>query len=173
MITINPNSEKYVGSYPFIVRVVDKQNNPADKQYTVNVVDPNAKPEEGEAVVEETVEEEEVKEEAVEAKSIVEEEEEGKILEEEKVEEKAEEDICDAECQEEEKKKQAALELEKALENVVTETSIEIAGLEIEIKLDELTSEESDSKESAITEIMEKVEDMPVEVQEAVFDSVL
>ena len=50
--------------------------------------------------------------------------------------------------------------------------TIEVGGIEIDINLEQLTGE-SDGEKSEIESIMESVEDLPAEVQTAVFSAVL
>ena len=56
----------------------------------------------------------------------------------------------------------------------MTETTIEIDGIEIDINL-ELLTQSPDNEEDAneIQKVMEQVDDMPVEIQQKVFDTLL
>ena len=73
---------------------------------------------------------------------------------------------CDKTCKRE--------KLERARANNAKEVKIDVDGIEININLEQLaTKDKGEGAKSAIEEIMESVEDMPAEIQMAVFSAVL
>ena len=85
------------------------------------------------------------------------------------------EDGCDEDCLKEKVKEIASEKLQEAIEEIKTETKINIDGREIKLDLEKLTQNdvEDDDEISEVQEIMEQVEDLPIEVQQEVFDTIL
>ena len=142
-VTIMPKETALPGDYPLIVRVTDKQSRPHEKQYIIKVAGRE-------------IEQTQAEEKPIEIAS-------SQNFDE--IETELDENaVCDKACK--------LAQLERAKENLVTEMTIEVGGIEIDINLEQLTGE-SDGEKSEIESIMESVEDLPAEVQTAVFSAVL